>query len=97
MLVALVLVALAGLRAWAALHGRWWLAAAGTGALLAGYLLALALAGYRVHRRQRLGRQPLPETPEPTIAASVPAEALPLPEPAAKRGSLLRRLRPAPK
>ena len=111
-LVVLALAALVGLRAGVALGGRWWLAEAATGSLLAGYLLALALAGARAQRRHQRGRQPLPEAPgvaitakeaaepTPTIAASVPAEALPPPGPAAERRSrrlLSRRLRPAPK
>ena len=43
----------AGSRAWAVLGGRWWLAAAVAGLLLAGYLLTLAGLGWRRSRRRR--------------------------------------------
>jgi hypothetical protein len=35
------------------LGGRWWLAAAGAGFLLAGYLLTLVAVGWRRARRRR--------------------------------------------
>jgi hypothetical protein len=43
----------AGSRAWVVLGGRWWLAAAAAGLLLAGYLLTLAVLGWRRSRRRR--------------------------------------------
>jgi hypothetical protein len=49
----LVVATAAGSRAWAALGGRWWLAAAAAGLLLAGYLLTLAGLGWRRSRRRR--------------------------------------------
>jgi hypothetical protein len=48
-----VVATAAGSRAWMALGGRWWLAAAGAGLLLAGYLLALVTLGWRRSRRRR--------------------------------------------
>jgi hypothetical protein len=53
MLLLLVVATAAGLRAWAALGGRWWLAAATAGVLLATYLLTLAGLGWRRSRRRR--------------------------------------------
>lgn len=104
-LAVLALVVLAGLRLWAVFGGRWWLAPAVSGTLLFGYLLALAVTGHRAYRRRRR-RLPRPAAAHganpasaaPTIAASVPAEALPPPGPPqrrAPRGRLLRRPRPA--
>jgi hypothetical protein len=53
-LLGLVLATAAGSRAWAVLGGRWWPAAAVTGATLAGYLLTLACLGWaRARRRAR--------------------------------------------
>jgi hypothetical protein len=52
-LLGLVVAAAAGSRAWAMLGGPWWLAAAVTGALLAGYLLTLIGLGWRRARRRR--------------------------------------------
>jgi hypothetical protein len=46
----------AGSRAWAVVGGRWWLAAAVAGLLLAGYLLTLAGLGWRRARRRRRAR-----------------------------------------
>jgi hypothetical protein len=46
----------AGSRAWVVLGGRWWLATAVAGLLLAGYLLALAGLGRRRSRRRRRAR-----------------------------------------
>ncbi len=102
-LVILSIASLAGLRAWVALGGQWWLAAAITGSLLTGYLVALAAAGRRRHVEEPQASQAAaPAIAPPTIAASVPAEALPLPEPAGERASrqrrpLSRRLRPVAK
>jgi hypothetical protein len=54
-LLALVVATAAGSRAWAVLGGRWWLAAAVAGALLAGYLLTLTgLGWHRARHRQAL-------------------------------------------
>jgi hypothetical protein len=53
MLLVLAVATAAGLRAWAGLGGRWWLAAATAGALLAAYLLTLAGLGWRRTRRRR--------------------------------------------
>jgi hypothetical protein len=52
-LLLLVVATAAGSRAWAVLGGRWWLAAAVAGALLAGYLLTLTGLGWRRARRRR--------------------------------------------
>jgi hypothetical protein len=52
-LLALAVATAAGSRAWAVLGGRWWLAAAVAGALLAGYLLTLLGLGWRRARRRR--------------------------------------------
>ena len=49
----IVTVCLPQARAWAVLGGRWWLAAAVAGLLLAGYLLTLAGLGWRRSRRRR--------------------------------------------
>ena len=51
-LLVLVVATAAGSRAWAALGGRWWLAAVGAGMLLAGYLLTLVATGWRRARRR---------------------------------------------
>jgi hypothetical protein len=53
----LAVAAAAGSRAWAVLGGRWWLAAAVAGLLLAGYLLTLAGLGWR---RARAAVRPAP-------------------------------------
>jgi hypothetical protein len=52
-LLVLAVATAAGSRAWAMLGGRWWLAAAVTGALLAGYLLTLIGLGWHRARRRR--------------------------------------------
>jgi hypothetical protein len=52
-LLALVVATAAGSRAWAVLGGRWWLAAAVAGALLAGYLLTLTGLGWHRARHRR--------------------------------------------
>jgi hypothetical protein len=52
-LLVLAVATAAGSRAWAVLGGRWWLAAAVAGLLLAGYLLTLAGLGWRRSRRRR--------------------------------------------
>jgi hypothetical protein len=52
-LLLLVVAAAAGMRSWAVLGGRWWVAAAGAGLLLAGYLAALVGRGWRRSRRHR--------------------------------------------
>jgi hypothetical protein len=52
-LLVLVAATAAGLRTWAVLGGRWWVAAASAGLLLAGYLLTLAGLGWRRSRRRR--------------------------------------------
>jgi hypothetical protein len=52
-LLALAVATAAGSRAWAVLGGRWWLAAAVAGTLLAGYLLTLAGLGWHRGRRRR--------------------------------------------
>ena len=58
-LLALVVATAAGSRAWAVLGGRWSLAAAAVGLLLAGYLLALAGLGWaRARRRGRVAARP---------------------------------------
>ena len=58
-LLALVVATAAGSRAWAVLGGRWSLAAAAAGLLLAGYLLALAGLGWaRARRRGRVAARP---------------------------------------
>jgi hypothetical protein len=49
----LAMATAAGSRAWVVLGGRWWLAAAVAGLLLAGYLLTLAGLGWRRSRRRR--------------------------------------------
>ena len=54
-LLVLAVATAAGSRAWAVLGGRWWLAAAVAGVLLAGYLLTLAGLGWRRSRRRRAG------------------------------------------
>ena len=54
-LLVLAVATAAGSRAWAVLGGRWWLAAAVAGLLLAGYLLTLAGLGWRRSRRRRAG------------------------------------------
>jgi membrane protein YdbS with pleckstrin-like domain len=51
-LLVLVVAMAAGSRSWAVLGGRWWLAAAGAGFLLAGYLLSLVAVGWRRARRR---------------------------------------------
>jgi hypothetical protein len=43
----------AGVRAWAALGGRWWIATAVAGGLLAGYMVALVGAARRRRRHRR--------------------------------------------
>ncbi|HYY80493.1 MAG TPA: hypothetical protein VFD04_15105 [Actinomycetes bacterium] len=52
-LAGLLLAGMAGLRAWAALGGRWWLAPGAAAVLLVAYLAALVAAG---RRRTRGGR-----------------------------------------
>ena len=52
-LALLVVTMAAGLRAWAGLGGRWWVAAAGAGLLLVGYLATLVGLGWRRSRRRR--------------------------------------------
>jgi hypothetical protein len=52
-LLLLAVATAAGSRAWAVLGGRWWLAAALAGLLLAGYLLTLAGLGWHRSRRRR--------------------------------------------
>jgi hypothetical protein len=52
-LLLLAVAMAAGSRAWAVLGGRWWLAAATAGLLLAGYLLTLLGLGWRRSRRRR--------------------------------------------
>jgi hypothetical protein len=52
-LLLLVVATAAGSRAWAVLGGRWWLAAAVAGTLLAGYLVTLAGLGWHRARRRR--------------------------------------------
>jgi hypothetical protein len=53
LLLLLAAATAAGSRAWAVLGGRWGLAAAAAGLLLAGYLLALVGLGWRRARRRR--------------------------------------------
>jgi hypothetical protein len=52
-LLLLAVATAAGSRAWAVLGGRWWLAAATAGLLLAGYLLSLVGLGWRRSRHRR--------------------------------------------
>jgi hypothetical protein len=52
-LLVLVVAMAAGVRAWAVLDGRWWLAGALPGLALAGYLLALVGLGWARARRRR--------------------------------------------
>ncbi|HET9291722.1 MAG TPA: hypothetical protein VFQ49_11620, partial [Actinomycetes bacterium] len=52
-LLVLAVATAAGSRAWAVLGGRWWLAAAVAGLLLAGYLLTLVGLGWHRSRRRR--------------------------------------------
>jgi hypothetical protein len=53
LLLVLVVGVVAGLRAWAALGERWWIATAIAGGLLAGYSLTLVAAARMRHRRRR--------------------------------------------
>ena len=68
-LLVLVVATAAGSRAWAVLGGRWWLATAGAGLLLAGYLLTLVAVGWRRSRRRR-SRPGATARPSVTAAAT---------------------------
>jgi hypothetical protein len=66
-LAALAVAELAGLRVWAAIGGRWWVAAAAAGVALAAYLLALVVLA----RSRARGR-----SPRSARRASLPAGAV---------------------
>jgi len=68
-LLVLAVATAAGSRAWAVLGGRWGLAAAGTGLLLAAYLFTLLAVGWRRARRRRT-RPSATARPSVTAAAT---------------------------